>query len=261
MLYRVILFFLFLAAIMKGWYWLRDGFDCRRIGICEKTSQHEIPDSILPILDQPFSYLGRGRQAFVFQSRDGQYVLKLPRMDRYQTKLWVKNLTQQAAKSDAHKQMRKTFCLRSFKIAYEELREETALLYIHLETTPSPLFVSLHDRLGLSYRIPLHQTHFLLQKKLPLAFPLFQRNLSTAKKILTSFLKLARLKAEKHIFNRDSHFLGNFAYDGEKVIQIDVGSFHYKPDSIQTPFQEAVSQMRPFVPPSLLSWYETQACL
>src|SRR5690349_15990834 len=65
------------------------------------------------ILRQPFTFLGKGSQSYVFESQDGQTVVKLFRFDR----------------PDAIQ------LFDACKLAYDSLRDETGLLYIHLNIT------------------------------------------------------------------------------------------------------------------------------
>src|SRR3989344_6079777 len=76
-------------------------------------------DQLHAILTQPFSYLGKGAQCYVLQSADGRYVIKLFRYDA--------SLRQCPAK----REKLFTACL----LAYHRAREETGVLYLHLNLT------------------------------------------------------------------------------------------------------------------------------
>lgn len=272
--FRLFVFVAALALVGKGLYWAKDGFDLRRIGaISEETiSINEAPAEILPLLSQRFAYLGRGRQSFAFESLDGKYVLKLPRIDRYETKLWMKSLPFMKKRAEAsvqHKKMRKDFVFNSFRIAFSEMKEQTGLLYIHLEKTSHLPCIEIVDRIGRSYSISLNDTIFLLQKKLPMGFPalhrcLVEKDLELAKIMIDRFLDLAVFRAKKGIFNRDSNFFMNFAYNKEQFFQIDVGSFHKKSwcskeAAFQESMAESATQIRPWiesVDPELWNWTE-----
>lgn len=228
-----------LALVGKGWHWAKDGFSIGRtyFPLFEKV-EGELPDpEVREALQQPFSYLGRGHQCYAFESRDGRYVLKLLRYDRYLVPFWLRAcafpfLNAYREKVQYDKQKRLHFMLGSFQIAFEELREETALLYLHLNQTrffQNPVEVT--DRVGRSYAIDLDQTAFVLQRKKPLMMPAFwsalQRgNREEAKAILNAFLAIVATRAEKGIFNKDPSFLRNFAFEAGRGIQIDIGSFY-----------------------------------
>ncbi|MBI3508978.1 MAG: hypothetical protein HY069_05040 [Chlamydiia bacterium] len=224
---------------------------------------HEVAQA----LAQPFFYLGRGRQSFVFESQDHKYVLKLPRLDRYRTKLWMRCLAKNWARaSTARKEMRKAFVFNSFQIAAQELREETALLYLHLGKTEHLPKLLLHDRMGRSFFIPLNDQMFVLQRKIPLAFPLLKEHLAqkdarSSQEMVDKFLDLLLIRAKKRIFNRDSNFFANFGYAEGKFYQIDLGSFHKKDQNEKTCFMEGVHQIRSLIAEddALCQWLDLRA--
>lgn len=253
-------------------YWAKDGFDIRRIGHCveKSVSLEKLDPEILHILNQRFFYLARGRQSFAFESEDGKYVLKLPRTDRYKTKLWIRSLPffkERAAQSFKHKQMRSAFVFNSFEIADQELKEETGILYLHLKKTEGLPSITIRNRVKENFKIQLDETVFLLQKKIPMGFPLLfslieKNETDQAKKMIDQFLDLCIARAKKGVFNRDSNFLMNFAYDGEKFVQIDVGSFHHKPEyphqlATFASYKEATTQLQLWldeIDPELKNW-------
>lgn len=233
-----------IALAGKGWHWAKDGFSIRRTHFpLFEAIDVPLPDpEIVSALKQPYSYLGRGHQCYAFESRDGRYVLKLPRYDRYRVPFWLRAsafsfLDGQRDKIAQDKQKRLRFMLGSFQIAFNELKEQTAVLYLHLNQTHCfQSNVLIRDRIGRSYKLNLDQSAFVLQRKKPLMMPAFQEALQKgdrieAKRILEAFLTVVSIRAEKGIYNKDPSFLKNFAFDGGKGIQIDIGSFYRIPDS------------------------------
>ena len=83
---------------------------------------------LLPILSQPFFYLNRGAQCFVFESQDHKYVMKIFHESRPSTLFpkWKKQ--KKDTKSERAKRTRFEGCLTAYRAA----REETALLYLRL---------------------------------------------------------------------------------------------------------------------------------
>ena len=162
--------------------------------------------------------------------------------------------------------------LESFRIAFQELRQETALLYLHLnETACFPFPTVIRDRLGRSYPVDLDATAFVLQEKKPLMMPAFQVALEQgdreeAKRILHAFLHVVAARAEKGIFNKDPSFLKNFAYDEGKGIQIDIGSFYRKkdasgPESFAPSFLQTVGHVQEWLngtDPAMAEWFKEQ---
>lgn len=183
------------------------------------------------ILAQSFYYLGRGRQCFAFASQDGQYVLKLPRTDIFQIPLWLKSLPfkQCKARKMGEKQERQQFLVDSVSIAFEELKEQTALIAVHLGKSEERQRVTLVDALGSKFKFSAGKTPFVLQYKKPLLTKAFMaaQSVTEKEKILSAMLDVIAERAKKGILNRDRSFLRNYAYDGTKAYQIDVGSFFY----------------------------------
>jgi len=158
------------------------------------------------ILSQPFKYLNKGTQCYVFESRDGQFVIKLFRSTSKDKVLF-----------DA--------C----KMAYDHLREETGLIYVHLNPTPMNLPI-LHckDAIGRKIQIPLDQYRFALQKKAePLRDALLRAHGNSAqmKKRLDDFLQLLSLRTAKGIVNADSNLSRNFGFLDDRAIEIDFGNY------------------------------------
>ncbi len=186
----------------------------------------------------PYRYLGKGHQCFAFESLDGRYVLKLPRIHRRTVPFWGKCalLPERVRRRIANdRQGRLAFVRESFRIASQEFSEGTSVFYEHFSRTsdlPAPCIV--YDLLGRPHAIDLNRTGFLLQEKKPLMMPrllqaLKEQKREEAVRILDAFLELLSTRARLGLFNKDFSFAENFAYEKGVVIQIDVGSFFRRP--------------------------------
>jgi hypothetical protein len=239
-----ILTLLILSVLLAGraWYWAKDGFSINRIR-CTLSIQNSNPIEeklAASCLQGPFHYLGRGRQCYVFGSQDMRYVIKIPRFDRYRLPFfWQAMPSHYDSKKRGILQGRLSrlyFTLESFKIAANDLRDETAVIYLHLHQTNNlPKQFVIYDRLHRPFTINLNHTAFILQERKSLMMPGFlsalERNdRQEAERMLLAFLDTIDRRAEKGIFNRDPSFLKNFGWDGKKSIQIDIGSFWRKDD-------------------------------
>lgn len=238
----------FCALAGKGWHVAKDGFNLSRTYTSlPKNVSQPLDQSIGPLLQQTYTYLGRGHQCYAFGSEDGQYVIKLPRYDRYRLSFFLRSCPftaiepyRETIRADIEK--RQQFLLESFRLAFEELRDETALVYLHLHRTDhlqNPLVIK--DRIGRVYRLNPNQTAFILQEKKPIMMTSFQNRLQAgdrkgAEEILDAFLDVVSTRSQKGIYNKDPSFLRNFGWEKGKGIQIDIGSFYRKSDQ---PFQEA----------------------
>lgn len=240
MAFKKCVFVAFLIALImitgRLWYVAKDGFHMNRI--CYPLPAKVIQEpAISTLFKGSYHYLGRGRQCYVFESVDHCYVLKIPRFDRYSLPFFWKAMPSfyDSKKRAIFKgrQDRLHFTMNSFYISGTDLQKETSVLYLHFHKTKHLPKVKIYDRLHRPYLLDLNSTAFILQEKKELMMPLFlqalkENNRELAEKMLFSFLDVVDQRAQKGIFNRDPSFLKNFGWDGEKCIQIDIGSFWRK---------------------------------
>lgn len=153
-----------------------------------------------PLLLPPtFSFLSAGTQSFVFVHND--LILK-------------------CFSSRNPKRLKRA--LDGAQIAWEHLREETGLLYLHLHQTTHLPTVTLQDRLGRPHSIDLNQIAFVLQRRaLPLPHPTSEQ--------LASYRAFVRNRVAKHIGNTDTAFPHNIALLDNRVIEIDFGEYWHHP--------------------------------
>jgi len=220
-------------------HWAKKGFTIRRVAAPAQTN-FEIWNSEADLaMEQPFRYLGRGRQCFAFASLDGKYVLKLPRTDIYQIPFWMRTLPLPTTKRETFRAVRaerERFVLNSMKIAYEELQEDTGVLALHFGRAPDlGKEITVIDALGYHHRLPAHKTTFVLQTKQPILIKAFLDTLRSGdrakgKEILDAFIDVVVARGSKEIWNKDESFLRNYGFDGNKGYQIDIGSFYHKPN-------------------------------
>ena len=273
---------LVLAVVLVGrfWYLSKDGFNVNRLRYSLPVAQsadNEDPDYIKALLDKPYHYIGRGRQCYVFASSDGRTVLKMPRFDRYALPLFWRAMPHSFMDSYRKslyrgRQERLVFTLESFRIAADDLRDETAVVYLHLHQTQSlPARFLIYDRMNRPLEINLNQMAFALQEKKAIMMPLClkafrEKDREAAEKMLLSFLNIIDIRAKKGIFNRDPSFLKNFGWDGEKSVQIDIGSFWRRSDlpgeeACLLSLREGTAPLRQWLAktdPGMSEWFERQ---
>ena len=240
----------FLSLLIgEGIYFFRKGFSPRRLQFFDLKKEVSLDKEAEKILSQPFYFLGRGRQCFAFESEDGKYVLKCPRTDIYKLPFWVRAFPFETHEKHLRedKTKRQKFVFESFRIACEELQEETGTIATHLGTSPpSKTKLTLVDALGGSHHFPLHTTLFVLQHKRDLWSPAFlkaKKNRDTAEqeRLLHAFVDIVIERAKKGVLNRDRSFLRNYGFDGKKAYQIDVGDFFHIPNMTREDvFQKSV---------------------
>lgn len=156
----------------------------------------ELPDAAL---NQPYFFLGKGKQCFAFESMDRQYVLKLFKRP-----------------SKSHKLKRIPKILSSFQLGISEIPVETAsfLFYTGHET---PFFLPTVQALtqrGDLLNINLHDYPFLLQKKAtPLKEAIVRINAAESpealEKAFAAIFSLYKKISEKGLRDRDGAVIRN----------------------------------------------------
>ncbi len=172
-------------------------------------------EEIKEILSQPFTYLDRGAQSFVFASQDGKYALKLFFFEHNSEKASALRMSCKAAMLAA---------------------EETALVYLHFGPSSKPIGkIKLCGPAWHRVTIKGSDYCFALQR---MATPLKEAILRAyLNKDRDAFLKkvdalftLLHRRVNKGIHNSDGSLFSNFGFleDGQ-AIEIDFG--HYRFDS------------------------------
>ncbi len=176
------------------------------------------------IFNRRFFYLGKGVQSFVFGSEDGRHVIKFFRHDRFRQGFWATKKL-----STLHKDF------ASYKIAYEQFKDETGLIFLHLnKTTDLHQSVKIVDKLGIEHQIPLDKYEFLVQKRATLLYDTLgemiqKKEIDKGRQTLSKLVELLALRIRRGIFDKDPDLNTNFGVIGTQPIQIDVGRFRQKP--------------------------------
>jgi hypothetical protein len=197
------------------------------------------------LLDQKFYYLGSGGQCFAFASDDGKYVVKF---FKHKTRkpfnfLLKAPLPGKLKKACRKKLDRMDFKLNrdftSYKIAYEDLNQETGLLYIHLNKgTSLKQSITIVDKIGVAHQIALDDVEFVVQKRAELAYTyvddlMAKGDVEAAKKALHSMLEVIVARCKKGVFDEDARIHRNFGFIDAQPIFIDVGRFRHDPSRKQ----------------------------
>jgi hypothetical protein len=221
---------------------------------------HEEECEIGGLLPQPYHLIGVGSECFAFMSEDGRAVIKFFKFDHtrpvyFNKGLFIEDhsacagtlsnhpLTRWVLPPPLHHGLKRFLGIREFriqrtfrsiKLAYDELKDETGLLYLHLN--PSDHLhrsLALYDGNGIRHEIDLDSARFFLQKR---AVPL-ERHFRAlyqsgkhddAKSSIDSLLSLILNRCKKGFADRDI-FNKNFGFIGNQAIEIDTGSFHKNP--------------------------------
>lgn len=192
--------------------------------------QKELLDQIV---DQSFSLLGSGKECYAFVSADGEIVVKFFKQKHMRTQYILNYLpvpkVVQALRNEAlnrHKVRRKAL-FQSYQIAYERLREETGILYLHLTKTKYlKRAIHLKTPQGRTLTLKLDDMEFMVQKRAYSIFDEMKAHPEKSKEIITSILQLISRRNTKGIGDNDINCERNLGILDGKAIQIDVGEFY-----------------------------------
>lgn len=212
---------------------------------------------ILSLFDHPFSYLGSGNHTYVFLSHDKRYVLKFFKQKHMRTQQF---LLSRARKEKRAKERESSYL--SYKIAYDKLREETGLCYLHLSKTKDlNQTITLFDQKGKTHHLDGDKMEFLIQKRAELSFRYVEELAEKGDEegvinSLISLLNVAKCRSLKGLGDRDMQFFKNFGFANGKAVEIDIGEFYFEeskkdPETYKAELQELSYE--------LLSWIDQKA--
>lgn len=188
-------------------------------------------------LNQPYHYLAKGHQSYVFASEDGKHVIKCYRFPSHMRIFpWLNhplsyhfNPGRRKIMDYNHEKLDLSF--NSYKIAFEQLPSETGIEWIHLNQTACNYpNVHLIDQTGNHYHVPLDQLSCVMQKRFALIFDALEtmRAKNDREKILSVVSSLLHCIAERcreGIVDKDPVLGKNYGWDGTQVVYIDIGRF------------------------------------
>lgn len=250
MSYKNLLFcLLFIFAclkIPKNYFRLTGGFRLSSCVLNIESAANSLPlsEETKLALDQPFFFLKRGSQAYVFVSQDKKYVLKLfaKPLKSYRFQRYT-----HAKKPHLHASfapLRIENALKGYRIASALPRALTALVHEHLELTENTLpSITLYDAFYRSYQIPLDHNAFVLQKKCDLLVSTLKNlaetnNFSAIESLRQSYLETIAYRASLGIRNTDTEFKKNFGVLEGRVVEFDVGEYVLDPEFLSPEKQE-----------------------
>lgn len=193
--------------------------------------------SLKPILHQPFKFLAVGSQSYAFVSADDKYVIKF-----FIMKHRIPRLSDLWKPEQVEDRKQKLFSIfKAHKLAYTELKQDTGLVYLHLNKTrhlKTPLTVI--DRLGRTHQIDLDQTEFVIQEKAELIFTRLKKLIDQGKKqqiqaSVSAILALVQRRMDHGICDHDKAVKHNYGFIGDRAVHLDIGRIDkiYKPKEKQ----------------------------
>lgn len=239
---KIGLLLLLITASSRLYYKLTDDFRISNITLeLPFNKDLETPDlepnHLNTILDQEYTYLGKGAQSYAFASQDGKYVIKFFKFKLHKpNRLLNHPLVQKipiigphrAERYKTHKQKLDS-AFNGYKMAYDDHKEESGLISIHLnQTTHLNRTLTVKDKLGFSRKINLDQVVFIIQKKTTPSEEVITKHLRSnedtkAKEILNQLFAFYHSEFKKGLYDRDPCMLKNTGFLDKKPIHFDVG--------------------------------------
>lgn len=186
-------------------------------------------------LSQEYTYLGKGHQAYAFESKDRKYVLKFLKFQVYRYFSVVAKMPLPAAweqwrtRKLTRKGEKRDDVFRSWKLAFEDLKDETGVIYIHINRTREfKKSIKLYNKAGFPYILPLDDYVFMVQRKADLIEDVFARSahshqIEEGKKLIDDMLALYISEYQRGLAEKDRYIVRNTGvYDG-KPMHIDTG--------------------------------------
>lgn len=194
---------------------------------------------IKAILNQKFSYLGRGNQTYAFLSADGKYVLKFFRFGHLKPVQWLEWLPnvsfvkkyRNQKRSSQEKRLSNNYQGHWIASTYD--CENCGLKFVHLNPTHYlNIQATVIDRIGFSHVIDLDTVTFVLQEKALIARDVFHRllekgSLAEAYQKIDQIFELYLSEYQKGVYDRDHNVIDNIGFSANRAIRIDVGKLRY----------------------------------
>lgn len=250
------IFALLLCALIlsKGWYKVTDGFKVSKIThtpyifrTWQENNEKQTPHKIKAILKRPFYYLGRGQQCYAFESEDGKYVIKLLRLHKYQRPFWCALFPNDSLIN--HRKSSWDYTMKSLQLAWDELKDESALVYLHKETTVDLPLITIYDKVKRKSSLDSNSLLFVIQKKAkPITYDLqrWKKNPKEAKRFIDSYMQTIARRIDKSIRNKNRRVIKNLGWLEDQIVEFDVGEFRKHPHvySLEEKKKEAIKSTK-----------------
>jgi hypothetical protein len=214
------------------------------------------------ILNQRFTYLNHGGQMTVYESQDKKYVLKFfnPRsvikrnwfqkfnkLRRFNSLKWITN-------TYFRKKARMKRFFNRYEMAFQDLREETGLVYVHLDpSTCLAQSVEVVDKEGSLHHLPLKAYPFVLQRKVELTMHHIDRLLKNgdvagARRSVEQIYDLFLTRTQKGYTDRLQTLYKNYGFIEGRAVQLDIGRIRKVPElAIYPEMKRIISNISPSI--------------
>ncbi len=191
------------------------------------------------LLSQPFYFYAKGGQCFIFIGADGKTIIKFFKLHHMHFWNWLSTISfpfsfdyWRVKLLEKHRHQTHSYLVQSCKTAFEKFKEQTGLVYLQFSSDPLiQQKLVIYDKLMIAHTIELSSADFVIQKKAAPIRKTFkklikQNNLELCKRYIDSMLELITERCRQGIADRDFNVRTNFGLLEDKVIEIDIGSYH-----------------------------------
>ena len=134
------------------------------------------------------------------------------------------------------KQKKLDMLFTSWKVAYDHLKPETGLVYVHLnKSNDLQQALTIHDKMGFEHKLNMDDMEFLLQKRANMLCSTinnFMQNDQTAeaKELIDNLLNMILSEYSRGLADNDHALMQNTGAIGTMPVHIDVGQFVINPE-------------------------------
>lgn len=234
-----------LLGLGRLYYYLTDDFRISNIsdysnhvsrtewGVPPPSSSEKL--ALDAILQQRFTYIGKGVQSYAFSSEDGKYVIKFFKFKHLKISPildWLPAWTpfenyRLKKKERVEKKFNGVF--EGYHLAYRKHKKESGLIFLHINPTEG-LYPTLTviDKLGRTNLIELDQVPFLIQAKaktmrVVMHELLVNNEMELAKARISEIFQLYFSEYQKGLYDHDHGIMHNAGFVGTTPIHLDVG--------------------------------------
>ncbi len=187
------------------------------------------------VSQQQLNWIGRGAQALAFETQDGKYVVKFFQIGRIKNdvdKGFLGELFSRESKEKRQERLNhREEIFISSKMCFEELSDETGIIYVHLNKTVDKIKgIKLVDKFGQSHRIRGDEACFVVQKKASYLIPTLtnlmdEGDLQAAEQRVDQIFQLLLSVAKKGFTDGDDALIrnNNIGFAQDRAIYIDTG--------------------------------------
>lgn len=196
-------------------------------------------EEVKSILDQKFSYIGKGAQSYVFGSEDGNYVIKFFKFKHLKPSFLISLLPPIGPLDEikTHNQNRKKRKLEGVfeghLIAFRYDKDHSGVKFLHFNPTPGlNLNTHLVDKLGFDRDIDLDSVVFILQKRGDTLRTVFDNLFKAGKEAIAAgrakqVLDMYVDEYQRHVWDRDHGISHNIGFIHDQPFHLDVGKLSY----------------------------------